>query len=222
MIQLVIFDMAGTTVDEQNIVYKTVQKAIQAKGFEVELDIVLKMAAGREKLNAIKSVLEYINASTEQAEEIFEDFKQRLKMAYIEEPIFPQPHAEATFKALQEKAIKVALNTGYDRPTVAQLLNRLNWTNHPHIDLTICASDVKHGRPAPDMIELAMKQLGVVDAKSVAKIGDSTVDIEEGHNAHCAYSIGITTGAQTREQLQTAHPTAIIDNLQELLAVMKL
>lgn len=217
MIQAVIFDMAGTTVDEQNIVYKTVQKAIQAAGYSVDLDTVLVYAAGREKLSAIEEVLLNLNANVKEAGAIFQDFKSRLKLAYEEEPIAMQPNAELVFRQLQTQKVSVVLNTGYDRTTVNQLLKRLRWDNSDLIDLTVCASDVQRGRPHPDMIELAMHKLGITDPKTIIKVGDSTVDIEEGLNANCLHSIGITTGAHTEEQLRAAKPTAIIHNLIEIL-----
>ena len=34
MIKLVVFDMAGTTVDEDNVVYKTVRTAINFAGYD--------------------------------------------------------------------------------------------------------------------------------------------------------------------------------------------
>lgn len=34
-IKLVVFDMAGTTIDEDNPVYKTVQKAVNEYGYNV-------------------------------------------------------------------------------------------------------------------------------------------------------------------------------------------
>ena len=49
MIKLVVFDMAGTTVDEQNVVYKTLQKAINHGGIPVTLEDVLETGAGKEK-----------------------------------------------------------------------------------------------------------------------------------------------------------------------------
>ena len=53
MIKLVVFDMAGTTVDEQNVVYKTLQKAINHGGIPVTLEDVLETGAGKEKKAAI-------------------------------------------------------------------------------------------------------------------------------------------------------------------------
>ena len=70
------------------------------------------------------------------------------------------------------------------------------------------------------MILLAMKQFNLSNAKEIIKVGDSIIDIEEGRNAGCIYNIGITTGAHTLEQLQSANPDHIIGNLMELLPIV--
>jgi beta-phosphoglucomutase-like phosphatase (HAD superfamily) len=55
-IKMVVFDMAGTTVNENNVVYKTLRKAINEAGFDFTLNQVLAQGAGKEKLQAIKSI----------------------------------------------------------------------------------------------------------------------------------------------------------------------
>jgi len=65
-----------------------------------------------------------------------------------------------------------------------------------------------------------MKQFFITHANEVAKVGDSIIDVEEGKNAGCALSIGITTGAHTMAQLQTAKPDYIIHHLMELLPLL--
>jgi phosphoglycolate phosphatase-like HAD superfamily hydrolase len=72
------------------------------------------------------------------------------------------------------------------------------------------------------MIHFAMNLFSINDPKEVVKIGDSKIDIEEGQNAHCLYSIGITTGAQTKAQLAEAKPDQIIDNLNELISFLNI
>jgi len=62
-----------------------------------------------------------------------------------------------------------------------------------------------------------MRLVGVREPKAVAKIGDSGIDLEEGHNAGCGLVAGVLTGAQTRPQLATANPTHIFEHLTELL-----
>ncbi len=70
------------------------------------------------------------------------------------------------------------------------------------------------------MIELAMDIYGIEDPKEVIKVGDSIIDIEEGQNAGCIFSIGITTGAHSYQQLQSACPDFIINNLMELVPII--
>ena len=72
------------------------------------------------------------------------------------------------------------------------------------------------------MIVEAMRITSIGDAKQVAKIGDSQVDIEEGQNAGCGMTFGITTGAQPRDQLVAAEPTHVIDHLSELCPLLGL
>ncbi len=62
MISMVVFDMAGTTVNEDNVVYKTLQKAINKRGFDFTLDQVLTEGAGKEKQEAVQSILKSICA----------------------------------------------------------------------------------------------------------------------------------------------------------------
>ncbi len=111
---------------------------------------------------------------------------------------------------------QVALNTGYRRPIAEGLLRQLDWLDHPAIDLVLTADDVERSRPHPDMIFLAMQKLGIPDARQVGKIGDSVADIEEGLNAGCGLAAGITTGAQTAEQLWEAKPTHVFNSLEEV------
>lgn len=70
------------------------------------------------------------------------------------------------------------------------------------------------------MIEEIMKNTGVTDSKKVIKTGDTEVDIFEGKNTGCLYSIAVTTGAFTREELTVYEPSFIIDDLKELLSII--
>lgn len=223
MIQLVVFDMAGTTVNEQNVVYKTVHQAIERAGYPVSLDTVLLIAAGKEKFEAICNVLEHIGSgslSLQTARAIHRDFEALLDDAYDALTPMPMPGAERVFTTLRLRGIKVVLNTGYKRPVAEGLLQKLHWAEGRTFDLLLTADDVALSRPHPDMIFAAMKRFGITDAQQVAKIGDSIADIEEGKNAGCGIAAGITTGAQTAEQLQTAQPTHVFNGLEELLAVL--
>ena len=98
-IELVVFDMAGTTVNEDNVVYKTVQKVINDEGFSVSLEEVLKHAAGKEKHQAIRDILEYNNITDEnKSDVIFEYFKETLDNEYLSASVLPIEGVENVFE----------------------------------------------------------------------------------------------------------------------------
>jgi phosphonatase-like hydrolase len=223
MIKMVVFDMAGTTVDEDNVVYKTLRVAINEAGFNFTLDEVLAQGAGKEKLQAIKSILSVYAGKSDDtlANAIYASFIVHLADAYATLNVLPQPNATDLFAALKERNILVVLNTGYNRETAESLVNKLGWTKGVEFDALVTATDVDKNRPDPDMILFAMKQFGITDGAEVVKVGDSIIDIEEGRNAGCSLNIGITTGAHTLVQLQSANPEGIINNLLELIPLVE-
>jgi phosphonatase-like hydrolase len=221
-IAMVVFDMAGTTVNEGNVVYRTLHKAIEKKCPSISFEDVLKWGAGKEKLQAIKETLSGNNISLNEAtiQEIFKEFLGLLDIAYANLIVVPTNNTERLFNELRAMEIKVVLNTGYNTITAISLLNKLNWVKGVHYDLLVTSSDVNNNRPMPDMILFAMDKLGIDDAATVIKVGDSTIDIEEGKNAGCLYNIGVTTGAHTKVELLTANPEYIFDNIYDLKSLI--
>ena len=221
-IAMVVFDMAGTTVDEGNVVYRTLHKAIEKVCPSVSFEDVLKLGAGKEKLQAIRETLSGSNISLNEAtiQEIFKDFLGLLDIAYANLIVVPTNNTERLFNELRTKDIKVVLNTGYNTVTAISLLNKLNWVKGVQYDLLVTSSDVSNNRPMPDMILYAMDKLDITDASTVIKVGDSTIDIEEGRNAGCKYNIGVTTGAHTKAQLESANPDYIFDNIYDVVSVL--
>lgn len=219
---MVVFDMAGTTVNENNVVYKTLQATVNEAGFAFSLHDVLAHGAGKEKLKAIEDIIAAApkGAPVVDALALYQVFSTKLKDAYNQLEIVQQPGAEDVFKHLRSKNIKVVLNTGYNRETATSILQKLHWNVGEHIHALVTASDVERNRPHADMILAAMHRFAIVDPTVVAKVGDSAVDIEEGKNAGCGLCVGITTGAHTYEQLQAANPDYIIDRLADLLPLL--
>ena len=224
MVKMVVFDMAGTTIDEDNVVYKTLQQSIEQAGFPCTLDQVLAEGAGREKYQALQNILQVFHQLKDDSisKSIYTDFVIRLSAAYQHLAVQPMPGALELMHQLRNQNCKVVLNTGYNITTAQTLLHKLGWKESIDYDALITASDVSNSRPAPDMIQLAYRKFQLINGDETIKVGDSIIDIEEGRNAGCRLCIGITTGAHTREQLSTAHPDAIIDNLLQLISLLPL
>ena len=221
-IEMVVFDMAGTTLDEGNVVYRTLHKAIEKKSASISFEDVLKWGAGKEKLQAIRETLNGKNVILNEPTilEIFEDFLGLLDKAYENLTVVPTPNTEKLFNELRDLGIKVVLNTGYNRATANSLVRKLNWVEGVNFDLLVTSSDVSKNRPNPDMILFAMDKLNIKDGKTVIKVGDSTIDIEEGRNAGCVYNIGVTKGAHSQSELLTAKPDYIFDDIYDLKAMI--
>jgi phosphonatase-like hydrolase len=223
MIKLVVFDLAGTVLDEQNIVYKTLHRCINESGIPVSYEKVIEIGAGKEKSQAVRDILSQysLDSSLHIQGAIYNFFLQELSNKYSSVEVKPMLGAEEVFMKLRTLKIFIAFNTGYNRTTTEQLIAKLNWKKQVHYDLIITSSEVARSRPAPDMIWRAMELLGIQSADKVIKVGDSCTDIIEGKNAGCRFSIGITTGAQTHDELLTSSPDFVIDQLNELLPIIK-
>ena len=219
-IELVVFDIAGTTVADTGIINDFFKKAFAERGLIVD-DSGINKVRGYKKRDAIQLIIDKYMPGYENcdklADRIHEDFT-RHAVAFYEtcEWLSPMPFAENIFLELQSNKIKVALNTGFTRAVTTPILKRLGWDTAPFIDAVICSDEVPEGRPHPYMIQQLMHQLHVIHHEKVAKVGDTKVDIEEGKNAGCGIVIAVTTGAYTKEQLIRYQPDHIIDSLQFL------
>ncbi|PIF43887.1 phosphonatase-like hydrolase [Chryseobacterium sp. 52] len=214
-IELLVLDMAGTTIDEDNVVYKTLTEAVNNHGYQVTLDKVLSSCAGMEKLEAITSLLKEIKGNEEDAPVIFEKFSEQLKEAYKKLEVKPINGTESFLLKMKAQHKKVVLNTGYTSEIAHQLLDKLQWKENVHFDALITADDVSESRPSPDMIHLAMKKFNISEPGKVLKAGDSVIDIEEGKNAGCGLTIAVLSGAQNRAELEKAHPDYIFNTISE-------
>ena len=222
-IELVVFDMAGTTVKDKNYVGVAFQNAMDKYGYLVAIENINPIM-GYEKPLAIKMMLDKyepdrLKITAKLINSIHSEFvASMLKFYETSHDIVPLPHVEETFLKLREVGIKVALDTGFSRDIADVIIGRLGWEDK--IDFLVASDEVEHGRPYPDMIEKIKVALNIESSDVIAKVGDTEVDINEGINGGCKYVIGITTGAFTREQLVPYNPTHIIDDISEVLQIV--
>jgi phosphonatase-like hydrolase len=115
---------------------------------------------------------------------------------------------------LREAGVLVALASGFDRPLVDLLLDRLGWREL--FDLTIAGNDVAAGRPSPAIIYHAMTRLGVHDAGTVAAVGDTPFDLQAGTNARAGWVIGVLSGAHSVDTLGVTRHTHLLTSVAAL------
>lgn len=220
-IRLVVFDIAGTTVEDPDGVGGCLKAALSAAGVPWEADAV-NAVMGIPKPLAIASLMAQtdLSASTERVAEIHRDFQARMIDYYRTNPAVREvPGARETFERLREMGVKIALDTGFDRSIVDVVLERLGWSGGV-LDATVASDEVAAGRPHPDLVLRAMSLIGIEDAQEVAKVGDTPSDLGEGTAAGCGLVIGVTGGTHTREQLERHPHTHLVESVRDVPALL--
>jgi phosphonatase-like hydrolase len=210
-VDLVVLDMAGTTVEDHGLVYKALADTVIAAGGSAD-DVGRWMGAG--KYEAISAMLGRSEVDAE-----FADFHERLAKYYAETPPTPIPGVPEALAQLRSQGVKVALTTGFDRPVVDGLLDVLGWREGV-LDAVVCVDDVSAGRPAPYMIFKAMELTGVRDVRRAPAAGDTTRDLRAGMNAGAGFVVGVLSGSQTAEELGTAKHTHLLTSVAEIPALL--
>jgi phosphonatase-like hydrolase len=218
-IELVVFDMAGTTVDDSgNLVLGGLVEAARRHALPATPE-ELNAMMGMDKREVFTILAGRIQPEGVQrhalAETALSTFIAHLQDIY-EHSLRPLPGVEDTFRFLRERGIKIATDTGFDQTIGGMIIERLGWLHEGLIDAAIFSTDVVRGRPAPYMIFRAMERLGVLDVHRVMKLGDSPADLEEGTNAGCGEVIGVLSGAHTALSLGRAPHTRLLASVAEL------
>jgi phosphonatase-like hydrolase len=224
-IKLVVFDIAGTTIQDEIGVMAAFRSTLKNHGYEISMEETAAVM-GYKKAEAISILLgnnepDKSKVTSELINLIHDDFVAHMINFYgtvADIEVFP--HAEETFKKLHDNHIKIGLNTGFTRAIADTIMNRLQWQEKGLIDYVIASDEVENGRPHPYMIQKMMREFNINDPEEVAKVGDTEVDVREGQNAGCKYVIGITTGSFTRKELEPYHPTHIIDDIAEVIDIV--
>lgn len=214
MIKLVIFDLAGTTVqDGEGLVAQELQAALSEFGYSIPLhEVTATMGIPK------KVAIQQLAGPEAPIEAIHHSFQHRMIQTYRCDPDIREIEGVSDlFRTLHEANILVAVDTGFDRETVEALFSRLNWEGL--VDGSICSDEVERGRPFPDMAIALMDRLGTVP-ETTAKVGDTPNDLAEGHAAGCLLNIGVTYGTHSKEQLSLFPHTHLVDTIQELTMLL--
>jgi len=213
--QLIIFDLAGTTVQDNGEVPESFSTALAQHGVHVTSE-QLRKVRGSSKKQAVSDLLPDTPEKIEQGKLVYESFCKQLSARYQTSGVKSIAGSESVFARLRQQGVKVVLNTGFDLQITQLLLTALEW-NESTVDAVVCGDDVERGRPAPDLIHESMKRAGVVDPLHVANVGDTSLDLYAGQNAQVRWNIGVLSGAHDRHELEQAPHTHLIDSVAEIL-----
>lgn len=222
---LVVFDIAGTTVVDDGEVGRSFQDSLATEGLSVPEESVNEVM-GLPKRIAIRQLLEeYAPDKLTDAlvDRLHEDFERRMIDHYLNSPdVAVYPGVAALFRELRRHGVAVAVNTGFPRPILDAIMERLGWRVGQTVDGAIASDEAPRGRPYADMVHILMRQLGLADPKRVAKVGDTPSDIAEGKAAGCGWVIAVTYGTHTREELEIEKPSHLADDIAQIARIFDL
>ncbi len=217
-IELVVCDMAGTTVRDAGQVPQAFTSALAAHGIPVTPQAINSLRGASKRL-AILNLMPEGGDRAARAAQVYTTFVQHLAQVF-KGTVGPVPGAREAIDALRARGVRIALNTGFDRETTDLLLEALRWRDGV-VDAVVCGDEVTQGRPAPYMIFHCMEATGVTDVRRVAKAGDTVLDLQAGHNAGVALNIGVLSGAHGRDQLQAQPHTHLLNSVAELPELLR-
>lgn len=222
-IELVVFDMAGTTVQDDGAVARCFAEAIADVGVH-PTPAAIAAVMGWAKPQAIAHLLRGCDRAPTPAlvTRVHDDFVARMVGHYQDMPVREAPGAAQLLFRLKSQGVKVALDTGFSRPIADMILARLGWSTDDILDAVVTSDEVPRGRPHPDMIFEAMVRTGVRSAWRVAKVGDTPSDLLEGSVAGCSMVVGVTrSGTHDAASLGSFPHTHLVDSVADLLPALR-
>ncbi len=216
-VDLVVLDMAGTTVEDHGEVPDAFAAALTMYGVHVTAPEITRIR-GASKRYAIRELLQTRGVKPELCDEVYATFREDLERRYSK-TARPIAGAERTMRWLRAHGMRVALNTGFDRVTTTALVRALNWTTGM-IDALVCGDDVAQGRPSAALILKCMAITAIRDPSRVANVGDTVLDLRAGHRAGVHFNVGVLSGAHNRQALEAephSHLIASVANLPTIL-----
>ena len=194
--KMIVCDMAGTTVNEGGIVYDTIFNTVK----KLDNSITRKDIIPWHGVKKTEVLTYFCNKYNGNLQELESTFTNILYESYNKNSIqYIHPDLPEYFHELRKQNIKIALNTSYSKPIQNHIISILGFADI--VDDWICADDVKHGRPHPDMIKELMKRNNIKSPMHVCKVDDTPIGILEGRSAGCFNVAGVLSGAETEEIL---------------------
>jgi len=241
-IQVALFDMAGTTVDDMvekpgvdgklPLIISAYEGAFRKGKIEMPFD-ELNDCRGRDKIEVFREKVKAYRTdlSPEAQKELAQSLHDNefvpalLKdVQYLSEI----PETTEVFQALKGRGIYVATGSGFPQVVTDKINDHLGWKRQGLVDFGTCGGAVGGGRPKPNMINATLVAAGRLPQGTdlsqrvdefnygiLVKVGDTVADIKEGLGVG-ATTIAVSSGTQSIEKLVGANPLVVLPSIREL------
>ncbi|MDQ7908757.1 HAD family hydrolase [Phytohabitans sp. ZYX-F-186] len=207
-----VLDMAGTTIRDDGLVEAAVSIAVdRVEPGRVVSEADFVQARGKPKRDLFDVLFPNDEAASAAALEFFEG---AMLDAATRGPARAVAGAEDAIRDLKLRGSKVVLTTGFNDAIARALVRTEGWTDL--VDAVVTPGVDVRGRPYPDMILTALMRTHASDVRRVAVCGDTVSDLEAGNRSGAGFVAGVLNGAHSRDRLETANNTALLDSVSAL------
>lgn len=208
-IRNIIFDFDGTLVDTAPLIIATMQATIARLQLPPKSDSQCRATIGL-RLEAVAGALwpQISDISQKYADtyrRIFETLRPTFSITCF-------PGVIDTLRLLHDRGCRLAIASSRSHRSLDEYVDSFDIRHL--FDSLIGGDDVSEAKPAPEPVLKICRTLRW-DVAETLVVGDTIFDIGMGRNAGSS-TCAVTYGNQSRDELLTADPDAVIDSFDEL------
>jgi HAD superfamily hydrolase (TIGR01549 family) len=201
--ETILFDWDGTLCDSGAASLRAFRKSLGDFGFEFTDDEYRTVYTPR---------WYHMYEAFKLPREIWKQADQRWLHHYGDETPGLVPGAAEVLTELARQGIRTGVVTNGTRPRIERELARMCLTDAFHA--VVCHEDVTHSKPHPEGVLKALELAGCTTS-ACWYVGDTPVDIEQGHSAG-VFTVGVVTGYVAAERIEQTGPNLILHSIAEL------
>jgi HAD superfamily hydrolase (TIGR01509 family) len=205
----VLFDLDGTLLDSTGVYFEITRRACRELGWPAPGPELLRDVMTR-RLHPVEALFGPVDDLAARQEALSAAALQLWRPVFTE-LARPFPDAIPVLRMLHEAGMRLGIVTDSNDFVVSHLTDA---PGCPPIDVVVTRERAGARKPSPAGVALALEELGIAP-EAALYIGDNPCDIEAGRAAGVR-TLGITTGAALREDLEPCGALAILDGLAGL------
>jgi HAD superfamily hydrolase (TIGR01509 family) len=164
MIKALVFDFDGLMVDTESSAYDSWQEIYQEYGYTLPLEQWALVLGGSGAEFDLCAYLANLCGQALDHDALRARRSQRKLVLVADEPLLPG--IREAIDAARHRGLKLGVASSSSRRWVVSHLDRLGVTSL--FDTIVCADDVAHVKPAPDLYRTAIARLGALPHEAVA------------------------------------------------------
>src|SRR5690625_35905 len=208
-IETVLFDLDGTLINSNELIYLSFAHTMETYGFKFTAE-ELKAFNGPPLWDTFNKF------NPGQEEKMIQTYREHNHLIH-DDYVRVFPYVIETIKQLKDKNIQIGIVTSKMRSGVTHGLTFT--TLDQYIDTVVTVDDVTHSKPHPESVIKAMEQLNG-EPRTTLMVGDNSHDILAGQRAG-VWTAGVAWTDKGKDYLASYKPTYMLEDMRALLEIVE-